>query len=131
MNLLLDTHTLLWLMEASLSLSSSATALLADPANRLHLSMASVWEMSIKVGLKKMGLSVPFATFLATAGNGYNLLVVPITTDDCISYEALPFPDPKHRDPFDRMIVTHALRHQLSVVGSDAAFDPYGVTRLW
>jgi len=74
---------------------------------------------------------VPFSTFLAPAVNGYSLIVVPITTDDCISYEALPFPLPKHRDPFDRMIVTHALRNKLSVVGSDDAFDFYGITRLW
>jgi PIN domain nuclease of toxin-antitoxin system len=118
-------------MEASPSLSGTAAALIADPANRLHLSMASVWEIAIKVGLKKMGLSVPFAIFLATAVNGYGLIVVPITTDDCIHYEALAFPDPKHRDPFDRMIVTHALREKLSVVGNDAAFDSYGITRLW
>jgi PIN domain nuclease of toxin-antitoxin system len=118
-------------MEANPSLSSTAAALIADPANRLHLSMASVWEIAIKVGLKKMGLSVPLATFLATAVNGYSLVLVPISTDDCISYEGLPFPHPKHRDPFDRMIVTHALRNQLSVIGSDAAFDPYGISRLW
>lgn len=131
MNLLLDSHTLLWLMEANPSLSGTAAALIADPANRLHLSMASVWEIGIKVGLKKMGLSVPFATFLATAVNGYGLVVLPITTDDCIRYEALPFPDKQHRDPFDRMIIIHALRDGLSIVGVDVAFDPYGVTRLW
>jgi PIN domain nuclease of toxin-antitoxin system len=130
-NLLLDSHTLLWLMQANPSLSGRASALIGDPANRLYLSMASIWEIGLKVGLKKMGLSVPFATFLATAMNGYGLIVVPITTDDCISYEALPFPDPKHRDPFDRMIVTHALRNKLDVVGNDGAFDTYGVTRLW
>ena len=131
MNLLLDTHTLLWLMQGDPTLSGTAAALIADPANRLHLSMASIWEMSIKVGLKKMGLAVPFATFLATAVSGYALTVVPITTDDCVAYEALSFPDPRHRDPFDRMIITHALRNKLSVVGNDRAFDAYGVTRLW
>jgi PIN domain nuclease of toxin-antitoxin system len=130
-NLLLDSHTLLWLMDGNPSLSAPAAALIADPANHLHLSMASVWEIGIKVGLKKMGLSVPFSTFLTTAVSGYGLVVLPITTDDCVHYEALPFPDPKHRDPFDRMIVTHAQQHGLSLVGVDAAFDAYGVTRLW
>jgi PIN domain nuclease of toxin-antitoxin system len=87
--------------------------------------MASVWEIGIKVGLKKMGLSVPYSTFLATAVSGYGMTVLPITTDDCISYEALPFPDPQHRDPFDRMIVTQALRNGMTIVGVDAAFDTY------
>ena len=131
MNLLLDTHTLLWLMEGPTNLSATASALLADPANRLHMSMASVWEIGIKVGLKKLGLSVPFATFLDTAVNGYGLSVLPITADDCVRYEQLPFPDPQHRDPFDRMIITHALREGLSVVGVDVSFDAYGVARLW
>ena len=131
MNLLLDSHTLLWLMQASPNLSAPASALIANPSNRLHLSMASIWEIGIKSGLGKMGLSVPYATFLNTAIRGYGLTVLPITTDDCVQYESLPFPDPGHRDPFDRMIVTHALRGGLAIVGVDASVDPYGVTRLW
>ena len=59
------------------------------------------------------------------------LIVVPITKDDCVRYESLPFPDPQHRDPFDRMIITHALREGLAIVGVDTSFDSYGVTRLW
>ncbi len=65
MNLLLGSHTLLWLMEGSSNLSSGATALLADASNQLHLSMASCWEIAIKLGLKKIGLSVPFSSFLS------------------------------------------------------------------
>src|SRR5207244_62502 len=94
-NLLLDSHTLLWLMEASAKLSGTAAAVIADPANRLYLSMASIWEIGIKSGLGKMGLSVPYATFLDTAINGYGLIVLPITTDDCVRYESMPFPDPQ------------------------------------
>lgn len=131
MNLLLDSHTLLWLMQSNPSLSRTAASLIADPGNRIYLSMASIWEIGIKSGVGKMGLSVPYATFLDTAINGYGLIVLPITTDDCIHYEALPFPDKQHRDPFDRMIITHALREGLAVVGVDPAFDSYGVTRIW
>lgn len=61
----------------------------------------------------------------------YKVILLPITLDDCIAYEQLSFPNPKHRDPFDRMIVTHALRNGFSVVSSDTAFDVYGITRLW
>jgi hypothetical protein len=68
-NLLLDSHTLLWLMDGSPDLSGAAAALIADPANRLYLSMASIWEIGIKSGLDKLGLSVPYATFLDTAIN--------------------------------------------------------------
>lgn len=131
MNLLLDSHTLLWLMQSNPNLSASAAALIADPANRLFLSMASIWEIGIKSGLGKMGLSVPYEKFLDTAINGYGLTVVTIMTDDCVRYEKLPFPDPNHRDPFDRMIIVHALQNGLDIVSVDASFDSYGVTRLW
>jgi len=129
--LLLDTHTLLWHADGDPQMSVTATALLIDPANALFLSMATVWEVAIKMGLKKLTLSAPYATFMTRAINGYGLTVLPITLDDCAAYEQLPFPDKQHRDPFDRMIVIHAVRNGLSVVGVDAAFDPYGISRLW
>lgn len=84
MNLLLDSHTLLWLMDGNALLSTRVASVIADPANRLYLSMASVWEIAIKSGMGKVGLAVPFATFLDTAINGYGLIVLPITTEDCV-----------------------------------------------
>ncbi len=131
MSLVLDTHTLLWLMEADPSLSATAAGLLADPSNRLFLSVASCWELGIKVGLRKLGLSVPLASFLATDVGGYGLTILPITIDDCVNYESLPFPDPQHRDSFDRMLIIQSRRNRLAVVGADTAFDAHGVTRLW
>jgi PIN domain nuclease of toxin-antitoxin system len=129
--LLLDTHTFLWHADGSPQMSAKATALLMDPANELFLSMASVWELAIKAGLKKLVLSSPYVTFMTRAISGYGLTLLPITFEDCTEYEALPFPHPQHRDPFDRMIVIHAIRNAMSVVGVDAAFDAYGVLRLW
>lgn len=131
MNLLIDTHTLLWHTRGDPQMTSTAAALVADPNNSLFLSMASVWELAIKSGLKKLSVSGDYTTFLSKSIQQYGLVVLPITIDDCIAYERLPFPDPQHRDPFDRMIVTHAARHGLSVVGVDASFDAYGVARLW
>lgn len=131
MKLLLDTHALLWLMEGDSRLSGTAAALIADPANQPSFSMASIWELSIKVGLKKVGLSVPLDKFLATAIGGYGLTVLDIAAEDCVRYASLPFPHDTHRDPFDRMLIVQAQRHALSIVGADTAFDAYGVTRLW
>ena len=131
MNLLLDTHAFLWHADGSPQMSATATALVIDPANELFLSMASVWEIAIKVGLKKLTISAPYITFMTRAITGYGVSVLPVTFDDCAAYEQLPFPDKQHRDPFDRMIVTHALRDGLAIVGVDVAFDSYGVTRLW
>lgn len=131
MRLLLDTHTFLWHSEGNPRMSATATALLVDPANELFLSMASVWEIAIKTGLKKLTLSSPYIQFMTRAMSGYGLSMLPITLDDCAEYEALPFPLPKHRDPFDRLMIVHAKRNGLSIVGADANFDAYGVIRLW
>ena len=130
MKLLLDTHSLLWHANGDPQMSATATSLLVDPTNELYLSMASVWEIAVKVGLKKLMLSAPFVTFMTRAITGYGLTVL-VYVDDCAAYERLPFPEKQHRDPFDRMIIVHAQRDGLSVVGLDMAFDSYGVTRLW
>lgn len=131
MKLLLDTHVFLWHAGGDPQLSADATALLIDPANELFLSAATLWEIAIKSGLKKLILSAPYLAFMTRAIAGYGLTVLPVTIEDCAVYEQLPFPDSRHRDPFDRMIVMHALRHGFSVVSADAALDGYGLTRLW
>ncbi len=131
MNLLLDTHTLLWHAEGSDQMSAVATASLADPGNDLYLSTATLWEVAIKLGLGKLALSASFGEFMNRAISAYGLTVLPITVADCAEYAALPFPVPSHRDPFDRMIIVHARQIGASVVGNDARFDAYGVVRLW
>ncbi|HEX4609676.1 MAG TPA: type II toxin-antitoxin system VapC family toxin [Urbifossiella sp.] len=131
MNLLLDTHTFIWHADASPRMSAAATALLADPNNSLFVSVVSIWEIAIKSGLKKLTLGNGYAAFVTTAINTYRLAVLPVTFEDCVEYEALPFPLANHRDPFDRMLIAQARRNNLSVVGTDTNFDAYGITRLW
>lgn len=131
MNLLIDTHTLLWHARGDPQMSRTAAALVVDPNNNLYLSMASVWEVAIKSGLKKLTVTGGYSAFFTNSIQNYGLFVLPVTTQDCIECERLPFPDPQHRDPFDRMIVVHAQRNGLSVVGVDASFDAYAVLRLW
>jgi PIN domain nuclease of toxin-antitoxin system len=129
--LLLDTHTLLWLQSGDPQLSAKAKTLLTDPSNERFLSMASAWEIAIKSGLKKLTLADPFPALLAKVVLAYQIVLLTIAVDDCAAYEQLSFPNPNHRDPFDRMILVHALRNGLSLVSADAAFDAYGVARCW
>ena len=129
--LLLDSHTFLWHADNDPRLSANARTLLIDPANDLSLSLASVWELAIKVGMKKLKLTPNFEAYVSRVIDGYAISVLPISIDDCCEYEKLAFPNPKHRDPFDRMIVTHATRQLLTVVSADHAFDAYGVSRVW
>lgn len=131
MRLLLDSHTLIWLMDDAPLLSRTAAALIADPANQLFVSGASLWEMSIKIGLGKLTLAVSFSRFLKTAIDGYGLELLPVSREDCEHYATLPFPNAGHRDPFDRMLVTQAVRHELKLLSSDSALDAYQSPRIW
>ena len=131
MNLLLDTHAFLWHAEGNLQMSPAASKVIVDPENELFLSTASVWEIAIKAGIGKLTLAAPFETFLSKAIHGYGIKVLPVTLDDCTTYEQLPFPDKQHRDPFDRMIIVHAIKNGLPIIGNDVSFDSYAVTRIW
>ncbi len=92
------------------------------------MSLSSCWEIAIKAGIKKLSLGEPCATYIPNALARAKFSILPVTLDHACAVEHLPF---YHRDPFDRMIVAQALVESVAVVGIDAAFDPYGVTRLW
>jgi PIN domain nuclease of toxin-antitoxin system len=128
MILLLDTHTLLWFLWDDPHLSAAAKAWIVNAANRKLVSVASCWEIAIKVSTGKLQLGEPSRSFLAReiARNNFDLLG--LSLDHATAVETLPY---HHRDPFDRLLVAQALIEQVPIVSSDVAFDPYGVTRLW
>ena len=128
MRLLLDTHTLLWFLWADPKLSGTAAALIRDPANDVQVSVASCWEIAIKVGTGKLQLGEPSRTYLPRelARNRFDLL--PITLDHATAVESLPH---HHRDPFDRLLIAQATIENVPLVSADAAFDAYAVRRLW
>jgi PIN domain nuclease of toxin-antitoxin system len=128
MRLLLDSHTLIWAVDDVSQLSPAAAAALPDPANELLLSAASIWEIGIKVGLGKLTLTLPYRQWMNQALVDLGLSILPITVEYADAQAGLPF---HHRDPFDRLIIAQALTEKVAVVSADAAFDPYGVTRLW
>jgi PIN domain nuclease of toxin-antitoxin system len=126
--LLLDSHAFLWFAWDDPNLSSSAKALIEDPANRKLVSVASCWEIAIKVGLKKLSLGEPATTFLPRelAVNGFGLLGIELAHATLV--ETLP---PHHKDPFDRMLVAQTMIEKLSLVSADPILDHYGINRAW
>jgi PIN domain nuclease of toxin-antitoxin system len=128
MRLLLDSHTLIWAVDEPTKLSATAVAALQDPRNDLLVSAGSVWEIAIKVGLKKLTLSQPFRPWIekAIADLGASLLSINIEHADALV--GLPM---HHRDPFDRLLVAQSMIEKLLVVGADAQLDAYGISRLW
>jgi PIN domain nuclease of toxin-antitoxin system len=128
MNLLLDTHTMLWFFWDDPQLSTAAKALIEDPANRKLVSIASCWEVAIKAGLGKLKLGQPSAVFLSQEITRNNFDLLPISLSHATAVEALQL---HHRDPFDRMLIVQAQIEKIPIVSGDAVFDQYTVTRLW
>lgn len=128
MNLLLDTHTFLWFVGDDPRLSATAKRLVEDPANRKFVSVASCWEIAIKVGLQKFGLGEPATTFIPRelAINGFDLLAIDLRHATFV--EALTR---HHKDPFDRLLVAQSTIEAMAIVSIDAQLDPYGITRIW
>ena len=128
MRVLLDSHTLIWAVDAPSHLTPVAVTTLRDPANELLVSAATVWEVSIKTGLGKLSLSGPFLPWMTKALADLGATVLPITVEYADRQAALPF---HHRDPFDRLLIAQALVENVPLVSADSQFDAYGVTRLW
>ncbi len=128
MKLLLDTHTFLWLVEGSRNLSAASRTALTDPANELLLSVASIWELAIKTGNKKLALAEPLDAFVARWTAAYQLAVLPIETAHALAVVGLP---DHHRDPFDRILIAQALVDGTTLVSADARLTPYPVPILW
>ena len=121
MNLLLDTHTLLWWSENQ-KLSSEAAAAIADPDNMAYVSAASIWEISIKQARGKLRVD---EAIYEMCNEDFEPL--PISHADARLAGSLPY---HHRDPFDRMLVAQALARDLLLVTRDSQIEPYGVKIL-
>ena len=128
MRILLDTHALIWYVDQDHLLGAAAHAAITDPANELLLSTATIWEISIKVGLKKLSLSLPFRDWMNRAIADLGLTLLPITVEYADAQAGLPY---HHRDPFDRLLVAQAQVENVPLVSGDVMFDHYGIPRLW
>jgi len=128
MDLLLDTHTLLWFITDDPRLSRGAVALIDDRSNNKFVSITSLWEIAIKVRIGKLTITEPFNQLFPhqLEINGFDLLPVKIKHTSVIA--SLPL---HHRDPFDRLLISQSLEEKMSIVSADEVFDVYGVDRLW
>ncbi len=127
MNVLIDSHVILWWFSRSRQLSRSARAAMEDQQTRVYVSAAAAWELAIKVNLGKLDArslveDLPQLLF----EEGFRRLA--ISMDHALRAGMLPR---HHNDPFDRMLVAQAQALNCPIVSSDAVFDSYGVRRIW
>lgn len=109
-------------------LSPAAHAAITDPSHDLLLSSGSIWEIAIKVGLKKLALSRSYRAWIEKAITDLDLSILTITVEYADALSTLP---KHHKDTFDRLLVAHAQVEKIPIVSGDATLDSYGITRMW
>ncbi len=128
MRLLLDTHTFLWFVSGDGRLSARARRRIEDPAHDKLLSVASVWEIAIKLSLGKLALSVSLDALIQDGAIDNGIAMLDVRTEHALAVAHLPW---HHRDPFDRLLVAQASVDALTLLSADAALDRYAVARIW
>jgi PIN domain nuclease of toxin-antitoxin system len=115
-NVLLDTHTLLWLVSSPSDVDASALAVIADPNTDVWVTAASAWEIAIKTRLGRLD-GEPLLSAWIDIIAGMSTTELPIESADAILAGRLPW---EHKDPFDRVIVAQALRRNLTIATRDS-----------
>jgi PIN domain nuclease of toxin-antitoxin system len=128
MNLLLDTHTFIWWDSEPAKLSTQALALCQDPENSLILSVASLWEMQIKLQLGKLRLALPLGQIIESQQQTNQIEILPITMPHVFALGNLPS---HHKDPFDRLLIAQAIVEDATLVTGDRMFSEYPVNVAW
>jgi PIN domain nuclease of toxin-antitoxin system len=127
MKLLLDTHTILWFLGDVDKLSKTALSSILNPENEKYVSIASAWELAVKIGLGKLYFEGGVDNFFSTVEeNGFEIL--PVKRNYIKQLEELPF---YHRDPFDRMLIASAAVEEMCLISTDKEFMQYSVLTLW
>jgi PIN domain nuclease of toxin-antitoxin system len=122
---LLDTHAFIWLTENDSSLPDNLRIMI-NTADIVYLSIASLWEISIKLNLGKLSLQQSYETIGSTIDDS-DILIISISFPDTVQVRNLPL---HHGDPFDRMLIAQAINHSLIIISRDKKFDAYSVQRM-
>jgi PIN domain nuclease of toxin-antitoxin system len=133
MKLLLDTHSFLWALHNPNQLSAPGRKALQAPANSVHVSVVTFWEISLKAGLGKLSFKgVTPEEYPALAGES-GWIIHPLAPGLAASAGRLPRPT-DHRDPFDRLLIWTAINDDFALVSGDNAFPdyaPHGLKLCW
>lgn len=127
MRLLLDTQAFIWFVENDDQLPLNIKIEIEKTENPIIISIASLWEMTIKITLDKLHLSCGINDMINKLyRNGFEIL--PIQPEHLIRLSQISY---IHRDPFDRIIIAQGLTEEIAIISSDKIFDDYGVNRKW
>ena len=127
MNLLLDTHVLIWFINGDDQLPEKSINLIKNLENRCFVSLVSIWEIAIKLSLGKIDVRGGLDE-ISKIMRRYELELLPITFEHLQKLMTLDF---HHRDPFDRIIISQGLVEKLEVVTKDENFPYYNIKIVW
>lgn len=128
MNLLLDTHALIWWLAGDEALGAEARAMIEDEANQIFVSAASAMEISTKHRLGKLPKAGVLATNLPEFLSDQGFVEMPISIAHATMAGNLQI---AHKDPFDRFLIAQALVENCPLASNEALFDSFGVNRIW
>lgn len=128
MKLLLDTQCFLWWFTEPERINSEAIEQIVSEDNELFFSVASAWEIAIKVGIGKLPVSEPVDTYLASRMRLLGAKYLDIVFPHACKVATLPL---LHRDPFDRILVSQAQIEKMILVTADEILTQYSVDVLW
>ncbi|WP_346292223.1 type II toxin-antitoxin system VapC family toxin [Sphaerothrix gracilis] len=128
MAFLLDTHVVLWHTSKDPNLSQRAKEIV-DAKSDLFFSVASLWEIVIKISIGRLQLDCSLKSLLDRI-SVIRAEIIPIEIESLEIYLNLPL-YPNHRDPFDRILVAQAVDYSLDIVSRDDKFDLYPIQRVW
>ena len=132
MNLLIDTHTLLWALTAPEQLGAHAREALENPENEVFVSSISLWEISLKFSLGKLTLTALDPTDLPEIIEQTGFKLIEPSIDEYAGFHQLP--RTSHKDPFDRMLIWQSIQNDLTLVTKDGQLEQYiaiGLKTLW
>lgn len=128
MNILLDSHALVWSLLKDHRLSPNARRIFRDPPGQLHFSMISLWELSVKISIGKLRTIGSSISYLRDECIEHGIEIMPLRMEHVLRAETLPL---HHRDPFDRLLIAQAIEENLAVLTDDAHFRRYPVKAVW
>ena len=128
MKVLVDTHAILWWLAGDERLSKRARKILEDPENKRWVSIASLWEIAIKMSSGRLPAEGLTLGTIAGLLKAQQFAILPVRLEDLLRLELLPW---LHRDPLDRLIVAQALEEGISLLTADGAMSQYPVQTIW
>jgi PIN domain nuclease of toxin-antitoxin system len=128
MNILVDTHAILWWLAGEKRLSRAAKRILEDPANRRWVSIASIWEIAIKMRTGRLTTQDLTLRMIVDQLSEQEFVILPVRVADLLQLEQLT---QIHRDPFDHMLIAQALEERVPILTTDAIIAQYPVKTIW